>query len=251
MAACTPASAAPAVTSFSDPRWAWHNGEPPSWSVDPSTGRLTIAPAPGLDYWSKTFYGPQLLVKSDAPSFVADVAPAAEATLTTAFTLHPRAQFDQAGVMVLVEDVCGDEVTTSAWVKAGVEFTDGYPNLSCVVTNAGFSDWSTLRIACDADGGEVENNKVSIRVRVTKHLPGAEQGPCITMEACAYSEGDTADSPGDWKQVRIASLRGRDCQSRYKIGVFSISPTAQNNSHVEFHHVVLGPKIQPVHHAEL
>ena len=96
MAACTPASAAPAVTSFSDPRWAWHNGEPPSWSVDPSTGRLTIAPAPGLDYWSKTFYGPQLLVKSDAPSFVADVAPAAEATLTTAFTLHPRAQFDQA-----------------------------------------------------------------------------------------------------------------------------------------------------------
>ncbi len=244
---CDDEAAAP-VTSFADARWTWHNGEPPTWGVDSSTSRLTIVPAPGLDYWSRTFYGPRLLVKSDAPAFVADLSPGAEATLTTAFTLHPRAQFDQAGVMVIVEDGRGDDATTSAWVKAGVEFTDGYPNLSCVVTNAGFSDWSTQRIAFDAGGGR----KVSVRVRVTKHLPGAEQGPCITMEACAYNDGDVADTPGDWKQVRIASLRGRGSQSRWKLGVFSISPTDQlDDSRVEFHHVVLGPKIQPVHHAEL
>ena len=71
------------------------------------------------------------------------------------------------------------------------------------------------------------------------------------MEACQYLEGDVADSPGAWQQIRIASLRGQSSQSRWKMGVFSISPVAQNDSRVDFHHVVLGPKIEPVHDAVL
>ena len=243
-----------AVGSFSDERWAWHNGEPLSWKVD--GGQLTVVPAAGLDYWSRTFYGPDLLVKSDAPSLLTELVPGVEASLTTAFTLYPSAQFDQAGVMILVEDEDGDTYKTSAWVKAGIEFTDGHPNVSCVVTNNGFSDWSTQRIELDGSsvqGGaaELESKKVSIRVRVTKHLPGEEQGPCVTMEVSEYHKGDMAESPGDWRQVRIASLRGKSTNSRWKMGVFSISPVAQNNSRVEFHHILLGPKIQPVHSAEL
>eukprot|EP00949_MAST-11_sp_MAST-11-sp1_P005084 g5084.t1 len=237
------------LTSFADARWAWHNGEPPSWSVENGGKGLHVEPKPGLDYWSRTFYGPELLVKSDAPSLVAKVAPGHEATLTTAFTLYPRAQFDQAGVMVLVEDGKEGEMGISAWVKAGIEFTDGHPNLSCVCTNDGFSDWSTQRIVCDAG---TATPQVSMRVRVTKHLPGLEQGPCITMEACAFQQGDTADSPGDWRQVRIASLRGRQGhEQKWKMGIFSISPVAQEGSYVKFHHIKLGPKVQPVHNPVL
>ena len=74
------------------------------------------------------------------------------------------------------------------------------------------------------------------------------------MEACEYRSGDTAEDPGAWTQIRIASLRGRqnkDSNSRWHMGVFSISPVAQKDSYTEFHHVLLGPKIRPVHEADL
>ena len=236
------------ITSFSNPQWKWNNGEPPTWSINPTTGCLTISPSAGLDYWSRTYYGPDLLVKSNAPSLVANIPQHKEATLSTAFTLHPRAQFDQAGIMVLVDDNNKDDNESGgSWVKAGIEYTDGHPCLSCVVTNDGYSDWSTQRLPFNSSNEmDGEGKKVSIRIRVTKHLPGIEQGPCITMEACEYKEGDTVDSPGDWYQVRIASLRGG---SNWRMGVFSISPIVQNGSKVEFHHVKLGSKVLPVHDA--
>ena len=34
-------------------------------------------------------------------------------------------------------------VDARTWVKAGIEFVDGTPRLAMVVTNDGFSDWST------------------------------------------------------------------------------------------------------------
>ena len=72
---------------------------------------LVIVPAPQRDYWSKTFYSP-LLVKHDAQTLLTVVPATVEATLTTAFTLTPVAQFDQAGIMILVDD--------TTWVKAGI-----------------------------------------------------------------------------------------------------------------------------------
>ena len=133
---------APTVRSFRDQRWAWSNGEPGvngakgSWRLEDVAARteLVVVPTPQRDYWSNTFYDP-LLVKNDAQTLLATVPSNVEATLTTAFTLKPVAQFDQAGIMVLVDE--------STWVKAGIEYTDGVPRLSCVVTNDGFSDWST------------------------------------------------------------------------------------------------------------
>ena len=45
-------------------------------------------------------------------------------------------QYDQAGLMVRVSDLC--------WVKTSVEYEAGEPNkLGAVVTNHGYSDWST------------------------------------------------------------------------------------------------------------
>ena len=108
------------ITSFSDPQWRWNNGEPPTWSINSTTGCLTISPNAGLDYWSRTYYGPDLLVKSNAPSLVANIPHDKEATLSTAFTLHPRAQFDQAGIMVLVDNNNKDDIESGgSWVKAG------------------------------------------------------------------------------------------------------------------------------------
>eukprot|EP00939_MAST-03C_sp_MAST-3C-sp1_P002699 g2699.t1 len=150
--------------------------------------------------------------------------------MTTAFTLQPVSQFDQAGIMVRVDDDC--------WVKAGVEYTDGMPRLSCVVTNEGYSDWSTQ--VWPFDDTKNKTKATSVRVRVIKLLPGPEQGPSIAMEASRYTEGDTADTHpvGGWFQVRIASLRsgrkpmkiGGTCGHTHNMG--NLSPKHVNGSTV-------------------
>jgi hypothetical protein len=98
------------INCFQDPALTWNNGQPKHTSYDEGTGELTVVPDPELDYWSRTFYKP-VLVKHDAQTLLAPVPANVEATLTTAFTLSPRAQFDQAGIMILVSE--------STWVKQG------------------------------------------------------------------------------------------------------------------------------------
>jgi len=223
---------APTITSFNDLEW--HNGEPGgagSWSVD-KQGQLMVFPEPELDYWSRTFYSPPM-IKHDAHTFLTTVGSHAEATLTTAFTLAPREQFDQAGVMVLVDE--------HTWVKAGIEYTDGVPRLSCVVTNHGFSDWSTQLWGHWDSAAQT----TSVRIRVTKLLPGHVQGPGLVMEAAEFQPGDTVESNANWVQVRIASLRSGN--RPWRMGFFAISPIAQKGGKATFHHMKLGPKVDPVH----
>ena len=77
-------------------------------------------------------------------------------------------------------------VDENAWVKAGIEYTDGAPRLSCVVTNdGGFSDWSTQPwVNWDDVAGAT-----SIRVRVSKLRPGSAQGPALVFETAPWVDG--------------------------------------------------------------
>mmetsp|Transcript_11678 Transcript_11678/g.38620 ORF Transcript_11678/g.38620 Transcript_11678/m.38620 type:complete len:243 (+) Transcript_11678:158-886(+) len=233
MQAARPAMLTTAITTFDE--FTWNNGVPKHTFERDGTDALTVTPTPNLDYWSKTFYEP-LLVKHDAQTLLRPVAADVEATLTTAFTLKPRAQFDQAGIMILVDE--------GTWVKAGIEFTDGSPRLSCVVTNEGFSDWSTQTWP-DWDSAA---KSTSIRVRVSKLLPGAAQGPALVFEAAPWVEGATAESAAPWVQIRIASLRSGE--KPWRMGLFAISPIEAAGSSTRFHHVQLGPKQEPVHSAD-
>ena len=71
-----------------------------------------------MNYWSKTFYGPKPLIINNGQTLVAKIPWEEEATITTSFTLKPKEQFDQAGIMVVVDE--------NVWVKAGIEYTDGF-----------------------------------------------------------------------------------------------------------------------------
>lgn len=221
------------IDSFVDERLKWHNGFP-NHQIEEGGRALLIEPTPKKDYWSRTFYEP-LLVKHDAECLLTPVAADIEATIKTSFTLRPCEQFDQAGIMVLVDENC--------WVKAGIEFTDGIPRLSCVVTNDGYSDWSTQEWT---DWDEAARS-TSIRVRLSKILPGSEQGPAVIFEAARWEAGTSVDSPARWFQVRIASLRSNS--QPWKMGLFAISPIAGGSS-TRFHHIKLGPKEEPVHSAD-
>jgi uncharacterized protein len=113
---------------------AWSEG---TWTVPPVAvaedgGDLLVTAAEGSDAWRQTAYG---FVHDDAHALLAplDAAGAVE----VGFDASYDRQFDQAGLMLRAD--------AETWVKAGVEFSDGVPQLGAVVT-LGRSDWSVAPV---------------------------------------------------------------------------------------------------------
>lgn len=107
----------------------WLN-EPARWSVD-AAGALAVECDPETDFWQRTHYG----FSADNGHF-RYAALAGKFTLEAHIAVEPRQQYDQAGLMVRLSPDC--------WLKTSVEYEPGEPNrLGAVVTNAGYSDWST------------------------------------------------------------------------------------------------------------
>ncbi len=106
--------------------------EPIASSVD-ADGALVVEAAEGSDWWRDTAYGFRHenghgLLRPWQPGTAVEVS-----FVLDGFT----GQFDQAGLLVRVDD--------EHWIKAGVELSDGHPQLGAVVT-VGASDWSTGRV---------------------------------------------------------------------------------------------------------
>ncbi len=120
------------------------------------------------DFWRETFYD----FRRDSGHFLYTPI---TSDFTAEVTVDGRyeALYDQAGLMIRLSE--------SNWIKAGVEYTDGDPYFSTVVTND-TSDWSLTGIRV-GDGG--------VRIRVTKN------GEAIRVQVL-----DIADRR--WKPARLA-----------------------------------------------
>lgn len=105
---------------------AWLN-EPKTWSVD-DNGVLRASSDEKTDFWQRTYYG---FERDDGHALLGERSGGFSAVLT--FEGEYETLYDQAGLMV--------RLGPAAWVKFGIELTDGATNLSVVVTN-GLSDWS-------------------------------------------------------------------------------------------------------------
>jgi regulation of enolase protein 1 (concanavalin A-like superfamily) len=108
----------------------WESGRwthPPVAAVERGSDLLVTA-GERSDAWRTTSYG---FVHDSEHALLApfDQDTAVEVEFTAAFSQ----QFDQAGIFVRVSE--------THWVKAGVEFADGRPQVGAVVTD-GRSDWS-------------------------------------------------------------------------------------------------------------
>lgn len=106
----------------------WSRGKwthPPVSTVGEG-GDLLVEAARGSDAWRVTSYG---FVHDSEHALLAPLP--REAAVEVAFVAGFEAQFDQAGVFLCVAD--------DVWIKAGVEFADGVPQLGAVVTH-GVSD---------------------------------------------------------------------------------------------------------------
>ena len=142
------------------------------------------------------------------------------------------------------------------WLKTGIEFVDGAPKLSCVVTNT-FSDWSTQRwdgagvtfgAATGADGAGSAACQISLRLRLHKI------GDSIVVEACggaaaaAAEEGDGGAGP-DWQFVRICHLDQRNVGA-VQMGVFACCPARQAGCSAVFHSMSIAAGSSFSHNAD-
>lgn len=175
------------ISSFSDTRLKWHC-EPSNWNI--TGGRLVIVPDSSTDFWSKTHYG-----------FEADNGHFLHANVTGDFVLSaeifmtPRHQYDQAGLMVRLSKSC--------WLKTSIEFEpDHMSRLGVVVTNAGYSDWSTQDVPSNV-------NRFQLQVR--------REGSDYLVQASL--------SGGDWTQLRVAHLHeDAGTEVQMACGVYACSP---------------------------
>src|SRR5579863_8854901 len=108
---------------------AWLNPPPAAIVVGDD---LLVTAAAGSDFWQETSYG----FRRDSGHAL--LAPFEEGrSVEVSFVVDFGALYDQAGLLVRVSE--------RAWIKAGVEMSDGSPQLSAVVTH-GSSDWSVAPV---------------------------------------------------------------------------------------------------------
>lgn len=89
---------------------------------------LVVTAVEGSDAWRVTSYG---FVHDSEHALLQPLA--ADTAVEVTFTVDLSEQFDQAGLFL--------RVSSEHWVKAGVEYADGVPQLGVVETD-GRSDWS-------------------------------------------------------------------------------------------------------------
>jgi regulation of enolase protein 1 (concanavalin A-like superfamily) len=164
----------------------WQN-EPAGWSFEGEEQRLRLEPKAGTDFWQKTHYG----FEADTGHFLcADVT--GDLVMTTRVRMQPCHQYDQAGLMVRLSAAC--------WIKTSVEHEPGRSGrLGAVVTNHGYSDWSTQSFA-----GE----EFWLRVR---------------REGRDYIV-DSSSNGSDWEQIRMAHLHEDDGLRPVACGLYACSP---------------------------
>lgn len=162
-----------------------------SWTHEPEAAVLDgdvlrVTAIEGSDAWRTTSYG---FVHDSEHALVERIDGAF--SVEVSFVLDYTEQFDQAGVFLRVDE--------RNWIKAGVEVSDGTPQLGAVVTR-GFSDWSVSPVP------EWVGRVVTVRV--------SRDGDAVTVRAWADDEQP--------RLVRVAYL---DPDAAVSAGPLCAAPT--------------------------
>lgn len=178
---------------------------PERWELDSQAGRLRVWTAAETDFWQRTHYG----FRADNGHFLYREA-RGDFRLQTQLHLEPAHQYDQAGLMVWISPSC--------WIKTSVEFEPQGPNqLGAVVTNAGYSDWSTQPLG-------PEHRELAFRLQLT--------GQDVIVHAALPG--------GDWQQLRVAPLLERRHAEPVRCGLYACSPKGAGFV-VEFEYLIFEP----------
>jgi uncharacterized protein len=175
-----------------DSRLQWWNAPR---RVELRDSRLVVTTRANTDFWQRTFYG---FRRDDGHCLLREWR-GGDFTLTTKVRVHPVHQYDQAGLIVRFSADC--------WLKTSVEFEPDHPNrLGAVVTNAGWSDWSTQDVPHTLDA-------IQLRIRRVERTYLVEAAPAVS------------DVPS-WSQIRLAHLAEDDGRP-VQCGLYACSPTGE------------------------
>jgi len=171
-----------------DTRLQWMN-EPTRWQCSGGLELWTDSPT---DFWQRTHYG----FRVDNGHLLA--APVAgDFTMRCDVSFSPLHQYDQAGLMV--------SFSPESWLKCSVEYEpDESARLGCVVTNHGYSDWSTQDVGADLTRVQFEVRRAGADFHVAFALAGG----------------------GHWSQMRIAHLFAAEHDAAPQCGIYACSPQA-------------------------
>ncbi len=171
----------------------WRN-EPKKWSIDTTASQLILETDPETDFWQKTHYG----FENDNGHFLY-MKTEKNFRMTTKVKALPNAKYDHAGLMI--------RYSKDVWVKASLEYiTPSLSKLGAVVTNRGYSDWSTQY---------VKDKDIDLHFRISKI------GQNCYMDFSWDGE--------EWMQMRIAHLDIPD-DAPISAGIFACSPQGKNQS---------------------
>ncbi|MFB5267336.1 DUF1349 domain-containing protein [Paenibacillus enshidis] len=162
--------------------------EPNEWFLDKAHSQLVLETDAETDFWQRTHYGFQ----ADNGHFLS-IQTNQNFRMTTKVQAFPKSKYDQAGLMIrYLEDV---------WVKTSLEYIpDGPSKLGAVVTNHGYSDWSTQN---------VDYTDVNLYFRISK-----------IAQNCYV---DFSWNGEDWNQIRIAHMDIPDNEP-VLAGLYACSP---------------------------
>lgn len=159
----------------------WLN-EPAKWQV--TDNRLTVTTDEKTDFWRETYYG----FTRDSGHFLG-FPTGDDFTAKIRIQGEFRTLYDQAGLMVRIDE--------NRWVKTGVEFTDGEPFLSTVITD-GKSDWSVSQPFKELEDFYIRVTVAKGALRVQASRDGTFW-PLLRLArfpvASAYEVGPTACTP--------------------------------------------------------
>jgi uncharacterized protein len=161
----------------------WLN-EPAEWSEQ--AGALVVTTDAGTDFWRITGYG---YVRDNGHLYGEQLG--GDFDLSMRVRASYNAQFDQAGAMVRVD--------ARRWLKTGIEYVDGRPRFSTVITLE-YSSWAVADLP--GEPGELgllltrRGDAVEVRYRLDggestlaalAYLPPGEQ--VVAGAMCAAPEG--------------------------------------------------------------
>ncbi|TXR60461.1 DUF1349 domain-containing protein [Bacillus sp. AY18-3] len=152
------------------------------------------------DFWLKTHYGFEVM---NGHVFYNEMMTDFQAEVQ--LCMDPNSKYDQVGLFVMISEKC--------WLKTSLEYIpDGPSHLGAVVTNNGYSDWSTQDFPT-----ELATQQLHFRI-VRK------RGDYIiyVKNSC------------QWEQIRIAHLMEDIGNAPVKIGFYTCSPSKNNGFETEF-----------------
>jgi uncharacterized protein len=181
----------------------WLN-EPASWQRTDDLLKVNVDP--GTDFWRVTGYG----YIRDSGHVYGEVL-AGDLDVAVRVRGNWATQYDQAGVMLRADE--------RTWLKTGVEFFEGRPRLSTVLT-LGLSSWTVANLPDDTD---------DIALRVSR------RGDAVEIR---YSTDDDGGSPD------LAALVYLPPDTELLVGVMCAAPEGSGFS-VSFRELRIAAREQP------